>query len=57
MLNFFKNIGTVEIIVIALLILLLFGGKKLTELARGLGQSKKELKKIKEEIKSEVDNV
>lgn len=41
------NLGKIEIIVlIALVIVLLFvGGKKLPELARGVGQSVKELKK------------
>jgi sec-independent protein translocase protein TatA len=47
---FLKNIGTVEILIIALVLILLFGGKKFSELARGLGESKHEAKKIKEEI-------
>lgn len=38
-------IGTTEIIVIALLILLLFGGKKLPELMKGLGQGVQSFKK------------
>jgi len=46
----FSNIGTVEIIVIAVVLILLFGGKKLPELARGLGESSKELKKAKKEF-------
>ena len=49
----FKNIGTTELIIIAVIILLLFGGKKIMELARGLGEAKKELKKVSEEIKEE----
>ena len=47
---FIKNIGAVELIIIALVIILLFGGKKVKELARGLGESKHEAKKIKEEL-------
>lgn len=46
----FKNLGTTEIIIIAVVLLVLFGGKKLPELARGLGQSGKELKKAKAEL-------
>lgn len=40
-----KNIGTTEIIIIAVILLVLFGGKKLPELGRGLGESIRELKK------------
>jgi len=50
MLNLFKNIGSGEVIVIAVLVLLFFGGKKFTELAQGLRQSKKEFNKIKEDF-------
>lgn len=46
----FRNLGTTEIIIIAVVLLILFGGKKLPELARGLGQSGKELKKAKAEL-------
>ncbi len=41
----FKDIGTTEIIVIAVILLLLFGAKKLPELGKGMGESVKELKK------------
>lgn len=40
-----QNIGTVEIIIIAIVLLILFGGKKLPELARGLGEASKEFRK------------
>jgi sec-independent protein translocase protein TatA len=39
------NIGTTEIIIISVIILLLFGAKKLPEFARGLTGAKKEFKK------------
>jgi sec-independent protein translocase protein TatA len=45
-----KNIGSGELIIIAIVVLLLFGTKKLNELARGLGESTKELKKVKAEF-------
>ena len=41
----FKSIGTTELIIIAIILLVLFGGKKLPELGRGLGQAIKEFKK------------
>ena len=37
--------GTTEILIILFIVLLLFGAKKLPELARGLGQGFKEFKK------------
>lgn len=40
-----RNIGTTELIVLALIVLLLFGGKKLPEFARGVGDSIKEFRK------------
>jgi len=50
----FSNIGWVEILIIAVVLLILFGGKKLPEFARGLGESAKELKKAKKEFKKTV---
>lgn len=47
----FKNIGTTEIIVIAVLVLVLFGGKKIPELMRGVGESIKEFRKASKEDK------
>lgn len=38
------NLGTTELIVILAIVLLLFGAKKLPELARSLGSSAKELR-------------
>lgn len=38
------NIGTTELLLIAFVLLFLFGAKKLPELAKGVGQSIKEIK-------------
>lgn len=46
------NLGSTEIIIIAIVLLILFGGKKLTELARGVGESGRELKRAKKEFHS-----
>lgn len=48
-----SNLGAGEIVVLAILVLILFGTKKLTELARGLGESVKEIKKITKDINNE----
>jgi sec-independent protein translocase protein TatA len=39
------NIGAQELILIAVIILLIFGGRKIPELMRGLGQGIREFKK------------
>ncbi len=41
----FSNIGAPEIIIIAIVLLILFGGKKLPEFGRGLGETIKEIRK------------
>ncbi len=41
----FLNIGTPELLLILLIVLLLFGSRKLPELARSLGSSMKEVRK------------
>lgn len=48
-------IGTTEIIVIGGIALLIFGGKKLPELMRGLGKGVKEFKEGMNEVKEEPD--
>ena len=48
------GLGTQEIIVIFLVLLLLFGGKKLPELAKGLGKGIREFKKATTEIEEDI---
>jgi sec-independent protein translocase protein TatA len=48
------NLGGPDLIIILLIILVLFGAKKLPELARGLGQAIKEFQKAKDEFSDEL---
>jgi sec-independent protein translocase protein TatA len=50
----FMNLGGPDLIIILLIILLLFGAKKLPDLARGLGQAMKEFQKAKDEFSDEL---
>jgi len=47
-------LGGPELIIILLLVLVLFGAKKLPELARGMGQAIKEFQKAKDEFSDEL---
>jgi len=47
------GVGTTELIVIMFVILLLFGAKKLPELAQGLGKGIREFKKASSDIQDE----
>lgn len=49
------SLGITEITLILVVILLLFGGKRIPELARALGKASYEYKKAKELIKKEAD--
>ena len=50
------SIGGPEIILILFVILLLFGAKKIPELARGMGKGIREFKDATKEIKDEIDD-
>lgn len=51
----FGNIGTGEIIIIALVVLLLFGGKKIPELMRSVGKGVKSFRDGVKDIKDDLD--
>ena len=53
---FASFLGGWEVVVIFAAFLLLFGAKKLPELARGLGQGIKEFKKATHEVTEEIQN-
>jgi sec-independent protein translocase protein TatA len=44
----FKNLGAFELLIIVAIVVLLFGGKKIPELMRGLGKGMHEFKKASE---------
>lgn len=50
----FLNMGSGEIMIIMVVVLLLFGGKKLPELARGLGKGLRDFKDASEGVKREI---
>jgi len=50
----FLNIGTPEMLFIVLAALLLFGGDKLPEVARGLGKGIRQFQDASEEVKREI---
>ncbi len=50
----FGSIGMSELLIIMLLVLLLFGPKRLPELARSLGKSLNELRRAAEDVKDEL---
>ena len=50
----FLNLGTGEIIIIALIVLLLFGGKKIPELMIGVGKGVKNFKDGLNDVENEI---
>lgn len=53
------NLGVPEIIIIAIVVLILFGGKKIPELMHGVGKGIRDFKKgmngVEEEIKKDIN--
>jgi len=52
----FLNIGSGEMILIVFAALMLFGGEKLPELARGLGKGIRDFKDASDDVKREINN-
>ena len=50
------HLGYMEVFIILLIVLLLFGGKKLPEIAKGLGKGIKEFKKASKDVTDEINN-
>ena len=53
----FGNLGTTELIVILVVVLLLFGGRKIPELMHGIGKGVRSFKKGMNEIEEEINEV
>lgn len=54
MFNLLFNLGGQEILVILIIVLVLFGGKKIPELMKGLGSGIREFNNAKNSIETEV---
>lgn len=54
---FLQNLGAGEIIIIALVILLLFGGKKIPELMKGLGKGVKSFKEGMDDVEKQIEGI
>ena len=52
---FLGGIGSQELILILLIVIIFFGAKKIPELARGLGKGIREFKDASKEIKNEIN--
>lgn len=56
MINFFKNLSPTEIAIIALIVIVLFGAKLVTGLARTGGSTLREMKKIKKNFTEALED-
>lgn len=53
----FQNFGVWEVLIIAFIVLLLFGGKKIPELMKGLGKGVKSFKEGINDVEKELKDV
>lgn len=56
MFAFIGGVGMQELIIIFLIVLLLFGGKKIPEIARGLGKAMREFRKARDDIHDAIED-
>jgi sec-independent protein translocase protein TatA len=52
----FGGVGGSEVLLVVLLVLVLFGSKRMPELARGLGKVMREVRKATDQIRREIEN-
>ena len=50
----FQNVGAGELLIIVLVILILFGSKKIPELAQGIGKGMREFKKAINDVQEDI---
>ena len=53
----FGNLGGGEILLILLAVLVLFGAKKIPELAQGIGKGMKEFRKAMKEVEDDIKSI
>jgi len=51
----FGNLGTGEILLILLIVLIFFGAKKIPDLAQGLGKGVREFRKAMRDVQDEIE--
>ena len=55
MMMFIGMLGAQEMIIIFIILLFIFGGKKIPELAKGIGKGIREFKKATKDVENEID--
>ena len=53
----FQNFGIWEVLIIAFVVLLLFGGRKIPELMKGLGKGVKSFKEGMKDVEKEIKDI
>ncbi len=56
MFDFIKNIGTTELIILVIILVVLFGGRAIAKLGKTSGETVRELKNVKKEFTKALDD-